>query len=407
MAKFLYAAKNYEGETKTGELEAKDEQDLAQQLKADGFLVTSVKEIEGGDDGKVKIAFFDRFSKVALKDKMMFARNLSVMIASGLTVAKSIKNLSEQTKNKQFQKILLGINEDVKTGKTLSESMAKYPGVFNDLFVNMVKIGETGGNLDETLNIIATQLEKEHALLSKVRGAMMYPAVILVAMGGVGVLMLTYILPQLTGVFKDMDVELPASTQIIIGASDFMQHHSLIVMVSIVVLAILIKMGLKTKAGKKFVSYIAIKFPAVNNIVIKTNCARFSRIYSSLLKSGVTSLNALKIVGNTLANFYYKEAIAEAVKEIQKGVDLSKIIERYPDIFPVLVRQMLEVGEQTGETEAILLKMAEFYEEEVNQATKNISSIVEPILMLFMGVAVGFFAVSMLQPMYGLMENIK
>jgi len=240
-----------------------------------------------------------------------------------------------------------------------------------------------------------------------VRGAMMYPAVILVAMGGVGVLMLTYILPQLTGVFKDMDVELPVSTQIIIGASDFMQHHSLIVMVSIVVLAILIKMGLKTKAGKKFVSYIAIKFPAVNNIVIKTNCARFSRIYSSLLKSGVTSLNALKIVGNTLANFYYKEAIAEAVKEIQKGVDLSKIIERYPDIFPVLVRQMLEVGEQTGETEAILLKMAEFYEEEVNQATKNISSIVEPILMLFMGVAVGFFAVSMLQPMYGLMENIK
>jgi len=407
MAKFLYAAKNYEGETKTGELEAKDEQDLAQQLKADGFLVTSVKEIESGDDGKVKIAFFDRFSKVALKDKMMFARNLSVMIASGLTVAKSIKNLSEQTKNKQFQKILLGINEDVKTGKTLSESMAKYPGVFNDLFVNMVKIGETGGNLDETLNIIATQLEKEHALLSKVRGAMMYPAVILVAMGGVGVLMLTYILPQLTGVFKDMDVELPASTQFIINASDFMQNHSIIAMSSIIILAILIRVFLKTKTGKKFVSYIAIKIPAVNNIVIKTNCARFSRIYSSLLKSGVTSLNALKIVGNTLANYYYKQAIAEAVKEIQKGVDLSKIIEKYPDIFPVLVRQMLEVGEQTGETEAILLKMAEFYEEEVNQATKNISSIVEPILMLFMGVAVGFFAISMLQPMYGLMENIK
>lgn len=406
MPKFLYVAKNYDGETKTGELVAKDEQSLAQQLKAEGFLVTSLREME--EDGDVvKVAFMDRFTKIALKDKMMFARNLSVMIGSGLTVSKSIINLSDQTKNKKFSQILVGIHEDIKSGKNLSDSMAKYPGVFSELFVNMVKIGETGGNLDETLNIVAVQLEKEHALISKVRGAMMYPAVIMVAMGGVGILMLTYVLPQITGVFKDMDVELPMSTRFIIKASDLFKEHTILVVLFIIMLLVILRLATKTKSGKKIVSYISLRLPAISNIVIKTNCARFARIYSSLLRSGVTSLDALRIVSNTLGNYYYKKALRDSIKQLQKGVDLSKVIGENERIFPVLVRQMVEVGEQTGETEAILLKMAEFYEDEVNQVTKNISSIIEPLLMLFMGIAVGFFAVAMLQPMYGLMNNIK
>jgi len=406
MPKFLYVAKNYDGETKTGELVAKDEQGVAQQLKSDGFLVTSVKEMEE-DNGRVQVAFMDRFIKIALKDKMMFARNLSVMISSGLTISKSIRNLADQTKNKKLNQILLGIHEDIKSGTNLSDAMEKYPAVFNELFVNMVRIGETGGNLDETLNIVAVQLEKEHALMSKVRGALMYPAVIMVAMGGVGVLMLTYVLPQMTGVFKDMNVELPASTKFIIGASDIFKEHSVLVLIFMFVMVVLLRVAVKTKKGKKFISFISLRLPAINNIVIKTNCARFSRIYSSLLRSGVTSLDALKIVSNTLSNYYYKKALRDSIREIQKGVDLSKIIGDNDRIFPVLVKQMIEVGEQTGETEAILLKMAEFYEDEVNQVTKNISSIIEPILMLVMGIAVGFFAIAMLQPMYGLMENIK
>ncbi|EKE22004.1 MAG: hypothetical protein ACD_7C00082G0002 [uncultured bacterium] len=406
MPKFLYVAKNYDGEVRTGELVAKDEQGIAQQLKADGFLVTSVREMED-DDGKVRVAFMDRFTKIALKDKMMFARNLSVMISSGLTVSKSIRNLADQTKNKKFSQILLAIYEDIKAGKNLSDGMAKYPSVFSELFVNMVKIGETGGNLDETLTIVAVQLEKENALLSKVRGALMYPAVIMVAMTGVAILMLTYVLPQMTGVFKDMDVELPKSTQLIISASDIFKEHSILVMISMALIVFALRLAIKTKSGKRAVSFISLKIPAINNIVIKTNCARFSRIYSSLLRSGVTSLDALRIVANTLSNYYYKKAIRDSIKQIQKGVDLSKVIGENDKIFPVLVKQMVEVGEQTGETEAILIKMAEFYEDEVNQVTKNISSIVEPILMLVMGIAVGFFAIAMLQPMYGLMENIK
>ncbi|MDD3498363.1 MAG: type II secretion system F family protein [Candidatus Moranbacteria bacterium] len=407
MAKFLYVAKNYDGETKTGEMVAKDERSLAQQLKSDGFLVTSVKEIEGEDDGEIKVNFMDRFSSVSLSDKMMFARNLSVMTSSGLTIAKAIKNLSIQTQNKKFSQILSAIHEDIREGKNLSDSMARFPGVFSELFVNMVKIGEIGGNLEETLQIVATQLEKEHSLRSKVRGAMIYPSVILVAMTGVAFLMLTYILPQITGVFKDMEVELPKSTQFVVNLSEFLSAHSLLSLGIIVSAVAAGKIFFSTLAGKKALSFSVLKIPGIKSMVIKVNCARFSRIYSSLLKSGVSSIDALKIVSNTLSNYYYKKALNESVKQIQKGVDLSEVIGKNKDIFPVLVSQMIEVGEQTGETEAVLIKMAEFYENQVDQATKNISSIIEPVLMIVMGVGVGFFAVSMLQPMYGLMENIK
>jgi len=406
MPKFLYVAKNYDGEVKTGEMIANDERGVAQQLKADGFLVTSVKMMNS-DSGTVKIKFMDRFTTISLRDKMVFARNLSVMISSGLTISRSIKNLSLQLKNKKFQQVLVDIHNDVRSGKNLSEAMAKYPNIFSELFVNMVKVGEVGGNLDETLKIVAVQLEKEHSLRSKVKGAMVYPAVIMVAMGGVGVLMLTYILPKITGVFSDMDVVLPKSTQFIISLSEILKNHSLLLMASIVSLMIFLKMFLKTVTGKKTLAFLLLRTPAIKNMVVKINCARFSRIYSSLLRSGVSSLDALKIVSNTLSNYYYKEVLLKSIRQIQKGVDLSKVIGENERLFPVLVKQMIEVGEQTGETETILLKMAEFYEGEVDQLTKNLSSIVEPVLMIVMGGAVGFFAVSMLQPMYSLMDNIK
>ncbi len=404
--KFIYTAKGPGDQSKGGEITAKDERAVAQQLRTEGFLVTSIKQVEERQNS-VRIKFLDRFIKVPLKEKMMFARNLGVMISSGLTTSRAVNNLASQTGNKALKKILTDIYEQIQQGTTLSDSLAKYPTVFSDLFVNMVRVGEAGGNLDEILDIVATQLEKEHELLSKVKGAMMYPAVIIVAMIGIGILMLTYILPKITGVFKDMDVKLPASTQFIIGVSDFLKNHSIIVGVSFVSLFFFIKIFVGTALGKKTVSFITIHLPVIKNIVIKVNCARFARIFSSLMKSGINITDALKIVSNTLTNYYYRSAIEEGIEQIQKGVSLSKIISAHGKIFPILVPQMLEVGEETGKTETVLMKLAEFYEEEVNQITKNMSSIIEPVLMVLIGGAVGFFAVAMLQPMYSLMENIK
>lgn len=406
MPKYIYTAKNYNGESKGGEIVAKDEKDLVLELRSEGYLLTSVKVIqEKNEAGKVN--FFDRFKSVPLKEKMVFARNLSVMISSGLAISRAIKNLSIQTENKTFKNILNDIQDELQGGKTLSDGMAKYPGVFSELFINMVRIGETSGNLEDVLKIVAVQLEKEHDLISKVRGAMIYPAVIIMAMFGIGILMLTYVLPQITGVFKDMDATLPKSTQFVIDMSDVLMNNSFIVAIGFLAFIVGMKFFLSSSTGKKALSFVVLRIPVISNIIIKVNCARFARIYSSLLKSGINVVEALSIVSNTLANYYYKQAINNGIEEIQKGVALSEILSRNRRIFPPLVYQITEVGEETGKTETVLLQLAEFYEEEINQITKNMSSIIEPVLMIIIGAAVGFFAIAMLQPMYSLLENIN
>lgn len=388
-------------------MNVKDERDLANQLRSEGYILTSFKELESENKDKVKISFLDRFYSIPLSEKMMFARNLSVMISSGLPLSKAVRNITAQTKNKKFIKVLEAIQEDLQTGLTLADGLARYPGIFDELFVNMIKVGETSGNLEEVLNILAGQLEKEHELISKIKGAMVYPAVIVVAMIGIGILMMIYVVPQITGVFKDLNATLPASTQFIISTSNLLKDHTMGVLIAVVIIIIGIRITLITTLGKKALGLVIINIPVIKNIVIKLNCARFSRIYSSLLKSGVSSVEALKILSRTLPNFYYKRALERAAENIQKGINLSKIIYEEKKIFPILVPQMIEVGEETGKTEAVLLKLAEFYEEEVNQLTKNLSSIIEPVLMLLIGGAVGFFAVSILQPMYSVLENIK
>lgn len=407
MPKYIYTAKSYSGETKGGEAAAQDEKSLAQQLRSEGFLVTSISLVKEADVDSVSVKFFDRFKTVPLKEKMVFARNLSVMVASGLTVSRAINNLAIQTQNVTFKEVLLDIYEEVQGGKSLSEGLAKYPNIFGELFINMVKVGETAGNLDEVLKIVAVQLEKEHDLKSKVKGAMIYPVVILTVMFVIGIIMLTTVLPKLLGVFKDMDAKLPVMTQMIVDLSDMLRNNGVMVAVAFIGVVIFLQYFLRQEIGKKTLSFVSIRIPIFSPIVKQVNCARFSRIYSSLLKSGVGSVEALKIISNTLSNYYYKKAILGSVDDIQKGVSLSKVLADHQDIFPVLVSQIVQVGEETGKTETVLLQLAEFYEDEVDQVTKNMSAIIEPLLMVIIGGAVGFFAVAMLQPMYSLMDNIK
>lgn len=405
--KVFYSAKNYSGETKAGELEVKNERDLATQLRADGYILTSFKELKEEKTGEVGVKFLDRFFSISLKDKLMFTRNMSVMIASGLPISKAVKNISVQTKNKKFQAILVNIYDDIQAGTTFADGLARYPGVFGDLFVNMIRVGESSGNLEEILEILSLQLEKEHDLMSKIKGAMTYPAVIVVAMIGIAVLMLTYILPKMMGVFKDMQVDLPASTKFVIALSDLLRAHAVLVALGFVIFIITVRFLLTTEKGKKILGFVLINLPVIKNMVIKVNCARFARIYSSLLRSGVPVVQALTIISNTLTNYYYKTAVRAGIEDVQKGVSLSAVIEKNPKVFPVLMAQMAQVGEETGKTEVVLLKLAEFYEDEISQISKNMSSIIEPVLMIFIGGAVGFFAISMLQPMYSLMDNIK
>jgi type IV pilus assembly protein PilC len=407
MPKYVYTAKSYSGETKGGEAVAQDEKNLAQQLRSEGFLVTSISLVKEVDTNSVSVKFMDRFKSVPLKEKMVFARNLSIMVASGLTVSRAVNNLAMQTQNKTFQVVLLEIYEEIQGGVSLSDGLAKYPNIFGELFINMVKVGETAGNLDEVLKIVSVQLEKEHDLKSKVKGAMIYPGVILTVMIVIGIIMLTFVLPKLLGVFKDMNAELPAMTKFIVALSDLFRNNGVACLIVFIIIVLFLQWFLRQDAGKKAFSWLSIKTPIFSPLVKQVNCARFARIYSSLLKSGVGSVEALKIISHTLTNYYYQKALLDSVDDVQKGVALSKILYDNQNIFPILVSQIVQVGEETGKTEIVLLQLAEFYEDEVDQITKNLSAVIEPVLMVVIGSAVGFFAVAMLQPMYTMMDSVK
>jgi len=404
MPKFIFVAKNSQGEVRQGKLEEKDSQSVVGVLRADGFFVTSIIEEEElgkrSSQSKWKI-----FSGISLKDKMMFARHLGVMLSSGLSVPRALDVISNQTKSKKFKNILAKIGEDVKTGNTLADSLAK-AGVFDDLSVNMIRVGELGGSLEEVLVLLADQLEKEHNLISKVRGAMYYPSVIFIVMIGIGIAMMTFVVPQLTAVFSDTQATLPASTKMIIDSSNFMAGHKLLVLFFIIFIVLFVIIFFKTKMGKRAAAFLSLKTPVIKNIVVKVNTARFARIYASLLRSGVPVTESLKIISETLTNRYYQDAFKKVGAEVQKGKPLHEELAAYPKLFPILIVQMVEVGEETGKTVDVLSDLARFYEEEIDQLTKNLSSIIEPVLMVIIGSAVGFFAISMIMPMYSIMDQM-
>lgn len=404
MSTFTFVAKNSKGEIRKGELGGKDAKSVAEALRAEGFFATSIveneKKRENSFGGKMKI-----FSGVSLKDKMMFSRHLGVMISSGLSIPRALDVIASQTKSKNFKNILSSVAEDVKTGNTLGDSLAKSKAL-DELSINMIRVGEMSGNLEEVLTLLADQLEKEHTLISKVRGAMYYPSIIFIVMIGIGIAMMTFVVPQLTSIFTDTQASMPASTMLIINTSNFMADHKLLVLLLIILIVFFLIVFFKTILGKKTAAFLFLSVPVIKNITIKVNNARFARIYGSLIKSGVPVVEALKIISETLTNRYYQEAFKKIGEEVQKGKPLHGELAAFPKLFPVLAIQMVEVGEETGQTVDVLADLARFFEEEIDQVTKNLSSIIEPVLMVVIGVAVGFFAISMIMPMYSIMDQM-
>ncbi len=388
-------------------MEADSEAELAHRLRDQGFILTSVQSPR--EPLKIRnrlVEFLPSFSHVALSEKMIFARHLAVMIGAGLSINRALEALASQTKNKSFSKIITQISQDVQKGQPLAESLNKYPKVFSELFVNMVKVGETGGGLEEVLKILARQLEKEHELKSKVRSAMIYPAVIVVAMFIIGILMMTLVVPKLMLIFQEMNVALPITTQFIIGLSNFLSQHWLLGIFIAIFTFMAARFSFKTKRGKMTFDLILLKLPIFGEISKKINSARLARTLGSLIESSVPIVQGLQIVAGTMSNYYFRQSLSLAAEDVQKGNPLSKIIKTYPNLYPPTVDQMIEVGEETGTLGDILIKLADFYEEEVSNITKGMSAIIEPILMIVIGVVVGFFAISMIQPMYSIMSGM-
>jgi len=403
MPQFKFIAKNSQGEIKSGDIEGKSKRGVVEALRTEGFFVTTIVEKE--EFIEKRMSKWNMFSGVSLKDKMMFARHLGIMLSSGLSLPKSLDVISNQSKNKKFRQIMGEIGSEVKMGNSLADSLLKHP-VFDELSVNMIRVGETSGNIEEALGLLADQLEKEHSLMSRVKGAMYYPSVIILVMIAVGIAMMTYVVPKLMTIFSDTQTTLPLTTRMIMSVSNYMAAHQWIVLFGTLGLALGLFIFFRSQVGKKSTSFIFSNIPLIKSVTIKVNNARFARIYSSLTKSGVSVIESLKIISRTLTNEYYRKAFAKISEEVQKGKPLHEELAKYPKLFPILTVQMMEVGEETGKTVDVLLSLAKFYEEEVDQLTKNLSSIIEPVLMVIIGTAVGFFAVSMILPMYSVMENM-
>jgi len=405
MPRYFYTAKSLSGEEKSGVLEAKDIHQLAQKLKGEGFIL--IKAILEEEKLKKKFEIKLPSFGVSLTEKMFFTRNLQVMISAGLPLPKALGILSLQSKSKKLKAALLKIREEIVKGESFSNALSNYPNIFSELFQNMTRVGEEAGNLEEVLKILAQHLEKENELRSKIKGAMIYPLVIICAMVGIGILMLVTVVPQLAQTFSEFEVELPLTTRIVIGLGNFLAQKWYVVFVFLIFLVFCFWQFLKTKAGKRMIDSFSLKLPVISPIIKNTNSAYTVRTLSSLIAAGVALPRALEITARTLGNNYYKNALGEAAEKVRKGEKLSDALRIYEDIYPLTVIQMVSVGEETGETSNVLTKLADFFEEEVSNSTKNLASVIEPVIMIIIGAAVGFFAISMIQPMYSILGAIQ
>lgn len=405
MPKYFYQAASFEGLHITGKEEAKDERELAKTLHEKGFVLTSAKP-ENVKHFSFSLDFSSNLFGVALTEKLMFVRNLRVLIGAGVSLPKSLEILSQQVKSRSFKNAVANMRDQVLQGKVLSSAMEAHSEIFSELFQNMVKVGEESGTLESVLSQLTLQLEKEHELRSKITGALLYPAVIVVAMIGIGFLMLITVVPKLAKTFEDLGAKLPFTTQLVINFGVFLSEKWFIVFpILFIVLGAAFK-ALRTQKGKRFLDILFLKAPLVSSLSQKTNSATVLRTLSSLIATGVPIVRALEVTSRVAGNSFYRQSLEAASKDVAKGIKISDSLRAF-SFYPLLVIQMLQVGEETGESASVLAKLAEFYEEEVTQVTKNLASIVEPLLMLVIGAVVGFFAISMISPMYSLLNSVK
>ncbi len=406
MAHFVYTAERAGGEVYKGVAEAGDRFALYEIVRREGGKIVSVSEEAGGLAGRIK-SLNSRFSTIKEYDKVLMARNLGAMLGAGLALARALAVLERQTKNPRLSATISELASDVRRGDSLHEALAKHPSIFSKLFIAMVRSGEEGGSLAEALQVTADQMERVYTMKRKIRSALVYPGIIVCAIIGIGIFMMTNVVPSLAATFQQMNAPLPASTKFIIAVSSFLIQYTLVAGILAILCIGALVAFLRTTTGKRSAAFVAIKTPVIGKLVREVNAARTSRTLASLLSSGVDVIGALEIAGEVVQNPYFRGVIEEARKGVSQGQPLSSAFVKREDLYPAFVGEMMSVGEETGTVADMLKRLAVFYEDEVDRATKDMSTVIEPFLMLVIGLAVGFFAVSMISPIYSLSSNIN
>ncbi len=400
--KFKFKAIKNNGNKYDGTRESRDKFSLYEELKAEGDTLISAYEITK-PKFEINIPFV---GTVPEHQKIIFARNLGLMIKAGLSLAKALNILKKQISNKNFQKVIESLESEINKGNSFSGATSQYPKIFSELFVSMVRAGEESGKLSESLQIISNQMDGTYKLKQKVKGAMIYPGVIFSVMIFIGVLMLIYVVPSITATFKGLKLELPFLTKLLINVSDLLKNNILLYLLILIFVFIIFYLYLLSKPGKRMFDFLILKLPVIGELVRETNSARLTRTISSLLSSGVSYTESISITRHVVQNEYFKDVLNTAKVAVEKGGAISSVFMENTSLCPVFVAEMMVVGEETGKLPEMLMEVALFYEESVDQKTKNISTIIEPVLMVFIGIAVGFFALAIIKPMYSLVDSI-
>lgn len=345
-------------------------------------------------------------SSVPAAERLFFVQHLGVMLKAGVSLAASLRTLAKQTTNKRFIGILQEMVVKVEQGSSFADSLRPHEKIFGELFINMVEAGEISGKLESVLGQLFIQMKKRHKMISKVKGAMTYPLVILFAMSGIGTFMMIFVVPKITEMLKSFNTELPLATRVLIAVSGALVNNGPLVLLGLIIVITIIVKILKTYRGKYLFQKFLLNLPVFGEIIKKVNLASFARTVSSLLKTDIMIIKTFQITASTLGNLHYREALNNAAEAIRKGVAINEVIGTYPNLFPPLVIQMIAIGEQTGEVDEILGELAEFYEEEVDQIMDTLPSIIEPVLILVMGLGVAGVALAIITPMYSLTDSV-
>lgn len=400
---FTYSAAAKDGKTESGSIEALNLVAAGHLLKERGLMPLDLAEKKSRDF----MLWLQSMGSVPLKEKIAFIQNLDLLLRSGVSAPRAMKIIAKQTGNKKFKGIVNAMGGSVEAGKSMNEAMAEYPKIFSHIFISMVEVGEMSGNLEKSLEYLRIQLQREADLKSKTKGAMIYPGVIISAMVIIGIALSIFVLPSLTATFKDFDTKLPLTTRIVVAFSDFMAAHSIIV-IGLFIAAIAGAIGIfKSTPGKRAFAWFILHMPLISPVVKKINMARFARILGSLMKSGIAVVQGLEVTSDAMDNVYYREVLAETSENVKLGKPLTEALGKHEKLFPFIVTQMLAIGEETGNLEVILDQLAEHFEAEIDDTMKNMSSIIEPLLLLVIGIVVGFLALALISPIYNISNSIS
>lgn len=395
MPVFKWVAETKKGKVLKGELEAGDERIAQLQLKRRNLTIKKIKAKP--KDLFENVAFFQ--PKITAKDVVIFTRQFSTMIDAGLPLVQGLTILAEQTENKTFQNVLKRVTKDVEGGSSLAEALKKHPKVFDALYVNLVAAGEIGGILDTILQRLAAYIEKAEKLKTRIKGAMTYPIIVVAIAVLVIAVILIFVIPVFQEMFSSFGKALPVPTQIVVNMSDFLKGNIHYVIVGFIVFVFAFKKYRNTKKGRKQTDALALKLPVFGNLLKKSAVARFTRTLGTMISSGVPILDALEIVAKTSGNVVLEEIIYEVRSSIAEGQTIAEPLSE-ADIFPRMVVQMISVGEATGALDTMLNKIADFYDDEVDAAVEALTSMLEPLLMVFLGGAIGGLVIAMYLPIF-------